>query len=71
VDDAEPVRGVQATRHLLDDLDSLPRGHGAALCERLAKRLAFQIFHRNVGSTVIGLARFVNRHDIGVMDSAG
>jgi hypothetical protein len=40
-----------------------------ARAERLTERLAFQIFHRDVGSPIVGLARLVDGHDIGMTDA--
>ena len=69
MDDADFVRGVETPRHLLEDFSALGHGQRASRLERMTKCLALEIFHGDVGSAIVGLARLVDGHDIGMTDA--
>jgi hypothetical protein len=69
MNDAQLVRGVQASRCLLENFRNLRHRKRTPPREGLTERFAFQKLHGDVGRAVIGLAGFVNGDDIGVMNA--
>jgi hypothetical protein len=56
---------------LLENFRNLGHGQRAPPCEGLTEGFALQKFHGNVGRAVVGLAGFVDRNDVGVVNAAG
>ena len=71
VDDAQLVRGMKPARGLLQNLSDFGHGQRSPPLVPLAQRLAFEVFHGNIGRAVVALAGFVDSNDVGVADAAG
>jgi hypothetical protein len=69
MNDAQLVGGVQSSRRLLENFRNLGHGERPPPRQSLAEGFAFQEFHGDVGSAVIGLAGFVYGDDVGVMNA--